>query len=69
MPAVFHCGLTNSGWLHSFMTMNSRTVGNVWATVAVQAAKAAMLALFPHAWGFVDGVQRCPPVKACECSG
>src|SRR6516164_6088242 len=31
-PAVFHCGFTNKGWLHSFMTMNWCTVGNVWAT-------------------------------------
>src|SRR5919206_3259731 len=34
-PAVSHCGLMNSGWLHSFMTTNWCTLGNERATRAV----------------------------------
>src|SRR5581483_8745001 len=35
--AAFHCGLTNSGWLHSFITTNWRTVGNAAATAPAHA--------------------------------
>src|ERR1700677_3530591 len=68
-PAVFHWGLRKSGWLHSFMTMNSCTVGNVSATCAVQAANSAIAVLSPQAWGFVEGVHLLPSVRACEWSG
>ena len=64
-----HCGFTNSGWLHSFMTTNSRTLGNVRATLAAHAANCWMRAVLPHASGFVDGAQPAPFVNACECSG
>src|SRR5262249_28781057 len=47
-PYVFHCGFTNSGWLHSFMTMNCCTVGKVCATIAVHAA---------NCWIFVESPQ------------
>src|SRR5206468_8535611 len=34
-PLWSHCGFTKRGWLHSFMTMNSCTLGKVRATCAV----------------------------------
>ena len=58
-PAVSHCGLTNSGWLHSFMTMNWCTVGKVRATIAAQAANCAIRVESPHAAGSVENEQRC----------
>src|SRR5262245_34563506 len=59
-----HCGLMNSGWLHSFMATNCRTVGNVCATCAVHSANARMLSLSPHASGSLDGLHFAEPVNA-----
>src|SRR5262249_6104852 len=66
---AFHCGLTKSGWLHSFMTMNWCTVGKVCATIAVQAANCWILVVSPHERGSVDAGHRFPSVSACEWSG
>src|SRR5262245_34275767 len=68
-PAAFHCGLTKSGWLHSFMTTNWCTVGNVLATRETQLANCWIRALLPHDSGSADVLQRLPSVKACECAG
>src|SRR5579862_6336032 len=48
VPATVHCGLTKYAWLHSFMTTNWCTVGNVRATSAVHAAKRWMRTESPH---------------------
>src|SRR5262245_57884138 len=68
-PDASHCGFTNSGWLHSFITTYSRTLGNVRATSAAQAANCWMRTVLPHASGSDAGAQRAPLVSACECSG
>ena len=68
-PVVPHCGFTNRGWSHSFMTMNSCTVGKVRATAVTHAANCAIFVGSPHELGFVEGAHFVPPVKACECNG
>jgi hypothetical protein len=68
-PAEFHCGFTNSGWLHSFMTMNWCTVGNVCATIAVHEANCWILVASPQESGSVEALHFFPSVSACECSG
>src|SRR4051794_30262598 len=64
-----HCGFTNSGWLHSFITTNWRTLGKALAPGAGQSANCSIRALLPQDSGSVDARHLLPPVKTCECSG
>src|SRR5262245_26443504 len=68
-PAASHCGLRNSGWLHSFMTTNWRTVGKASATCPVQPPKSLISLLSPQAVGSRDGRQRFPPVNVRARAG
>src|SRR5262249_5772747 len=69
VPPEFHCGLTNRGWLHSFMTMNWCTAGKVCAIVAAHWANWLIRAVLPHESGSFDGAHFAPPVKTWEWSG
>src|SRR5579862_2432806 len=54
-PDWSYCGFTKRSWLHSFITMNSCTDGNVFATSAVHDAKAWICCVLPQPCGSVDG--------------